>query len=146
MNNIINNIINAARNFINWVDTQLTQRFPTWGKMPSIIKWAIAVIAVIFLAALAKLGDIIVHNQDTIWAIAFIVVSIVLFLYKIRRSGVIVTAIQIIITLLLLKYTTTLYGADSTYIDSALKGIADIPRIIWEVLIPWLREGPLTLI
>lgn len=75
-------------------------------------------------------------NPQTMWTTAGIIWLITLLIHQVRRHGIVVTAIAVMLLLLLLKQAATMSGADSTYVDGALKGVVDLPRIVVELVFP----------
>ena len=124
-----------------WADNKLTQKFSTWGKLPVTHKWVIAVIAMFDGIFLWPILEFARDNPQTMLTTADIIWLITLLIHQVWRHGIVVTAIAVMLLLLLLKQAATMSGADSMYVDCALKGVEDIPRIVVELVIPWVTES-----
>ena len=113
--------------------------------MPGYFRVIIGIVGAIFSIVLVTLMLGLVQfaqdNSHTMWVIVIMLFSTGLCVNQIRRHGIVVSALAVVALLLSLKYASTMYGIDSTYIDTALKFALEVPRMIVEDLLPWINEG-----
>lgn len=157
----INQTIEAIDSRVRRIDSKLTAQFPAWGTLTALEKTICIAIAILmmWITVVIQIAGILLwyslwssmwsflcfinEHPQTMLAICGIIWTIVI-LIQIRRNDIIfalLATVLVLVCLLLMKHVTALVGADSTYIDGALRIVSDIPRIIIEVVLPWFKEA-----
>ena len=149
-NAAISTVIRIARGVFLWIDTQISQEIPFWGQtswvLKSIILLLIGDIMVHAVCALLSMSGIVVQTLYPCFQALGLAFAIIFFVVYVCRNALrfLLSIVLLIVLMLLLKHITTMYGVDASAIDTVLKGIANIPQMICQVL-TWLKEGPSTL-